>query len=144
MQVNMVINETLRLYPPAVAVFRQANRDMKLGTMTIPAKTVLVVPIIAWHHDERFWGPDAKEFRPERFEDGVAKACKVVGAYLPFSLGPRNCIGQLFSVIEAKMVLSTILQRYRFHISPKYMHAPTVTLTLRPQFGMPVVMEKLQ
>ncbi|MCO5590349.1 hypothetical protein L7F22_044318 [Adiantum nelumboides] len=141
--VGMVINETLRLYPPASAIIREADYDMKLGATLIPAGTALIVPIIAWHHDERYWGADVNEFRPERFEEGIIKACKVPGAYLPFSFGPRNCIGQLFANIEAKMVLAAILQRYRFHLSPEYVHAPTTVLTTRPQFGMPIIFENL-
>ncbi|KAI5060848.1 hypothetical protein GOP47_0023353 [Adiantum capillus-veneris] len=121
--VGTVINESLRLYPPA--------------------STAILVPIVAWHHDERYWGADANEFRPERFEEGIAKACKVPGAILPFSIGPRNCIGQVFATIEAKMVLATILQQYRFRLSTEYMHAPTTVLTTRPQFGMPIIFEDL-
>ncbi|KAI5057395.1 hypothetical protein GOP47_0027410 [Adiantum capillus-veneris] len=142
--VGMVMNETLRLYPPVPAIFREADQDMKLGQTLAPAGTVIVVPIIAWHHDERYWGPDATEFHPERFEQGSLKACKVPGAYLPFSYGPRNCIGQLFASIDTKMVLATILQRYHFQLSNQYVHAPTVVLTTRPQFGMPIVFESLQ
>ncbi|KAI5077018.1 hypothetical protein GOP47_0009083 [Adiantum capillus-veneris] len=142
--VGMVINESLRLYPPASLILRKAENDMKLGETLIPAGTTILVPIIAWHHDERYWGADADEFRPERFEEGIAKACKVPGAFLPFSFGPRNCIGQVFATIEAKMVLSTILQQYRFRLSPDYVHAPTMVLTTRPQFGMPIIFEDLE
>ncbi|MCO5561418.1 hypothetical protein L7F22_015039 [Adiantum nelumboides] len=141
---GMVMNETLRLYPPAAAIFREADNDMKLGETLVPSGTVIIVPIIAWHHDERYWGSDVKEFRPERFEDGILKACKVPGAYLPFSYGPRNCIGQLFATMEAKVVLATILQQYRFRLSPEYVHAPTILLTTRPQFGMPIIFQNLQ
>ncbi|KAH7299413.1 hypothetical protein KP509_24G010100 [Ceratopteris richardii] len=116
---------------------------MKLGNKLIPAGTAIIVPIIAWHQDERFWGADVKEFNPERFAEGITKACKVPGAYLPFSFGPRNCIGQVFATIEAKVVLATILQRYRFCISSQYVHAPTVVVTLKPEFGMPIVFEEV-
>ncbi|KAH7299608.1 hypothetical protein KP509_24G020400 [Ceratopteris richardii] len=141
--VNMVIYETLRLYPPAVALLRETDTDMKLGNKFIPAGTAIIVPIIAWHQDERFWGGDAKEFNPERFHEGITKACKVPGGYLPFSLGPRNCIGQVFATIEAKVVLATILQRYRFRMSSQYIHAPTTILTLKPEFGMPIVFDRI-
>ncbi|KAH7299597.1 hypothetical protein KP509_24G020000 [Ceratopteris richardii] len=140
---SMVIYETLRLYPPAVSIFRETDNDIKLGNKLIPAGTVIIVPIIAWHQDEQFWGANAKEFHPERFDEGITKACKVSGAYLPFSFGPRNCIGQVFATIEAKMVLATILQRYRFCISSQYVHAPTVVITLKPEFGMPIVFEEV-
>ncbi|KAH7299614.1 hypothetical protein KP509_24G020700 [Ceratopteris richardii] len=141
--VNMVIYETLRLYPPAILVMRETDSDLKLRDKVIPAGTVIVVPIIAWHHYERFWEMEVKEFHPERFEEGILKACKVPGAYLPFSFGPRNCIGQVFATIEAKVVLATVLQRYRFRMSPHYVHAPTVALTLKPEFGMPIVFEEI-
>lgn len=139
----MVLNEALRLYPPAVAVFRKAATDMKLGKLMIPAEAVLIVPIIAWHHDQRYWGPNANEFHPDRFGGGVAMASAVAGAFMPFSIGPRNCIGQTFGMLEAKVVLSSILQRYRFRLSPKYCHAPTIVLIIKPQFGMPLIFEKL-
>ncbi|KAH7299846.1 hypothetical protein KP509_24G032600 [Ceratopteris richardii] len=141
--VGMVMNETLRLYPPAVMLRREATTDIKLGDTLIPAGTVVGLPILAWHQDEQYWGVDAKDFHPERFEEGIAKACKVPGAYLPFSLGPRNCIGQQFAYIEAKMVVATILQRYRFRLSPEYVHSPITVLTLRPQFGVPIYFEEL-
>ncbi|KAH7299843.1 hypothetical protein KP509_24G032400 [Ceratopteris richardii] len=141
--VNMVLNESLRLYPAAPAMFRETYKDTQLGETVVPAGTVIVVPIIMWHQDERFWGLDANEFRPDRFEEGISKACKVPGAYLPFSMGPRVCIGQTFAIIEAKIVLCTILQHYRFRLSPEYVHAPMTVFTLRPKFGMPIIFEKL-
>ncbi|MCO5547215.1 hypothetical protein L7F22_000660, partial [Adiantum nelumboides] len=80
-------------FTETAAIFREADNDMKLGETFVPSGTVIIVPILAWHHDERYCGSDEKEFRSERFEDGILKACKLPGAYLPFSYGPRNCIG---------------------------------------------------
>ncbi|KAH9290194.1 hypothetical protein KI387_034311, partial [Taxus chinensis] len=62
---NMILNESLRLYPPVVALLRQADHDTKLGSLSIPAGTQLLFPIIALHHDEALWGENAKEFNPE-------------------------------------------------------------------------------
>ncbi|KAI5066385.1 hypothetical protein GOP47_0019009 [Adiantum capillus-veneris] len=139
----MVLNESLRLYPPAAVMTRKTNRDTKLGKITIPEGTVLMLPILAMHHDARYWGPDVNEFRPERFSDGIGKACRVPGAFMPFSLGPRVCIGQAFTFLEAKVVLSALLQRYRFQVSPEYKHSPVYMLTLQPQYGVPLVVERI-
>ena len=143
-QVGMVLNEALRLYPPAVALFRTPVNDTRLGNITIPAGTILVVPILLWHHDQQYWGRDANDFNPERFAQGIPKASTVSGAFMPFSIGPRNCIGQTFAMLEAKIVLSLILRQYRFRVSPKYSHAPTIIVTIKPQFGMPLIFEKIQ
>eukprot|EP00250_Pteridium_aquilinum_P032644 c4629_g2_i1 orf=87-275(-) len=62
---------------------------------------------------------------------------------MPFSMGPRVCIGQAFAYLEAKVVLSVILQRYCFRLSPKYQHSPITVLTLQPQYGMPLLFEKI-
>lgn len=141
--VGMVLCESLRLYPPATAMFRATKNDMKLGDIVIPGGTNLVIPILALHLDPEFWGPTAHDFDPERFTNGVSKACKNPMAFLPFSTGPRNCVGQNFSLLEAKIVLSMILQNFQFHVSPEYKHAPYVSLTLQPQHGMQIIFKKL-
>ncbi|GLJ51782.1 hypothetical protein SUGI_1100220 [Cryptomeria japonica] len=74
--VGMIINEALRLYPPAVSLPRQACESMKLGRLSIPAGTQLELPILAIHHDPALWGNDANEFNPGRFGEGIAKAAK--------------------------------------------------------------------
>lgn len=139
--VGMILYESLRLYPPAIGVFREASKDMKLGDTLIPGGTTFLVPILPLHVDPAFWGPNAHDFDPQRFEDGVLKACKHPMAYLPFSTGPRNCVGQNFAMMEAKIVICMVLQRFRFHLSPGYKHAPTVVLTLQPEHGMQIILE---
>lgn len=141
--VNMVLNETLRLYPPVPVLSRKTCSDMQLGKMTVPSETVIMVPVLALHHDERYWGPDANEFRPERFSEGVAKACRVPGVFLPFGTGPRVCIGQVFALFEVKAVVATLLQRFRIRLSPGYKHSPVSGLALRPMFGVPLLFEPL-
>lgn len=141
--VGMVLNESLRLYPPAIAVFREASNEMKLGNILIPRGTTLFLPILALHVNPDYWGNDAHVFNPLRFVDGVLKACKHPMAFLPFSTGPRNCVGQNFALMEAKIVLSMILQRFRFHLSPGYKHAPSVVLTLQPEYGVQIIFENI-
>ncbi|TVU32987.1 hypothetical protein EJB05_24755, partial [Eragrostis curvula] len=137
---GMIINETLRLYPPAVATIRRAKTDVQLsdGCM-IPRDMELLIPIMAIHHDTRFWGKDAAQFNPARFAEGTARAAKHPLAFIPFGLGSRKCIGQNLARLEAKLTMAILLQRFELRISPKYIHAPTVLMLLYPQYGAPVI-----
>ncbi|XP_057827275.2 cytochrome P450 734A1 [Cryptomeria japonica] len=136
---GMILNESLRLYPPLVALHRQPLKPMKLGKASIPAGTHLQIPIIAMHHDPLLWGNDVHEFNPERFSQGISKAAKHPMAFMPFSVGPRFCIGQNFALLEAKVVLAMILQRFSFVISPHYIHEPVQSFTLKPKYGAQVI-----
>jgi len=136
----MILNETLRLYPPAVATIRRAMRDVTLGGVSIPQDTELLIPIMAMHHDAALWGPDAAQFNPARFAaGGAAKAASHPLAFIPFGLGPRMCIGQNLALLEAKLTLAVVLQRFHLARSPSYVHAPTVLMLLYPQYGAPVI-----
>ncbi|XP_077222449.1 cytochrome P450 709B1-like [Tasmannia lanceolata] len=141
--VNMVIMETLRLYGPAIYMTRKASSDMMLGNLMIPKGTVITIPLQIIHTNKKYWGEDANEFNPLRFTDGVSKAAKHPNALMPFSLGPRTCIGQNFAMMEAKMVLAMTLQRFSFTLSPQYKHAPAEKLTLQPEFGLPIHLRPL-
>ncbi|XP_057827235.1 cytochrome P450 CYP72A616 [Cryptomeria japonica] len=138
--VGMIFNESLRLYPPIVDLSRQPLKPMKLGELSIAAGTQLQIPILAMHHDPLLWGNDVHEFNPERFRQGISKAAKHPMAFMPFSLGPRICIGQNFALLEAKVVLAMILQRFSFVISPHYIHAPVHSFTLKPKYGAQVIL----
>lgn len=139
----MILNESLRLYPPAVATIRRAKADVDLGGYRIPRGTELLVPILAVHHDQGLWGRDAAEFNPARFADGVARAARHPMAFIPFGLGVRTCIGQNLALLQAKLALAVLLQRFSFQLSPAYRHAPTVLMLLYPQHGAPVVFRRL-
>ncbi|KAK1404868.1 Secologanin synthase [Heracleum sosnowskyi] len=141
--INMILLETLRLYPPGVVLTRAIFEDIKLGEIFLPAGVVVQVPIIIMHHDKEIWGDDVKEFNPERFAEGVLKATKGRAVYFPFSLGPRICIGQNFAMLEAKMAISMILQRFSFVLSPSYIHAPNTVITLQPQYGANLILTAL-
>ncbi|XP_004295658.1 PREDICTED: secologanin synthase-like [Fragaria vesca subsp. vesca] len=134
---NMIINESLRLYPPVTQLIKRTEREVRLGKLIVPADIDLVIPIVALHHDTQIWGQDAGLFKPDRFSEGVAKATKNnMAAFIPFGIGPRICAGFNFATTEIKIALSMILRRYTFTLSPGYVHSPLHFLTLRPQNGL--------
>nr|XP_017233252.1 PREDICTED: cytochrome P450 CYP749A22-like [Daucus carota subsp. sativus] len=142
--VNMVINETLRLYPPVIEFTRQVKEGTKLGNYILPANIHVVLSTLALHHDTNIWGEDAHQFKPDRFSQGVANATKNNPAvYIPFGLGPRSCVGLNFATNETKIALVMILQRYTFTLSPTYIHSPVQILTTRPQHGVQVMLRPL-
>lgn len=143
MQLTMVIQETLRLYPPASLMMREALTDIKIGSLDVPRGTIVQVARLMLHLDKDAWGPDASEFRPDRFTNGVAAACKPAHMYMPFGLGPRTCLGQNLAMIELKVVLARLLSRFSFSPSPSYRHTPTFRLTIEPGFGMPLLVTRL-
>ncbi|KAK9269201.1 hypothetical protein L1049_000970 [Liquidambar formosana] len=140
---SMIVNESLRLYPPAIATIRRAKVDVELGTYKIPRGTELLIPILAVHHDQAIWGNDANDFNPARFSEGVARAAKHPLAFIPFGLGVRTCIGQNLAILQAKLALAITLQRFTFQLAPTYQHAPTVLMLLYPQYGAPIVFKRL-
>uniref|UniRef100_A0A0E0HEA3 Cytochrome P450-like n=1 Tax=Oryza nivara TaxID=4536 RepID=A0A0E0HEA3_ORYNI len=138
--VNMVLKETLRLYPPAMFLNRMVNRDVKLGKLDIPAGTQLHFPILDIHHDVNIWGTNADEFDPSRFAEGKSYH---LGAYFPFGIGPTICVGQNLTMVEEKVALAMILQRFALVVSPSYVHAPMHGVTLQPQYGAQVLAHKI-
>ncbi|XP_068640438.1 cytochrome P450 714C2-like [Aristolochia californica] len=141
---TMVINESLRLYPPPTHVVREAIDDLNLAGIFLPKGLTMLIPVSMVHHDPDIWGPDADEFKPERFENGVMAACKYPHAFLPFGLGPRVCVGQHLAMAELKVILSLFLSKFSVMVSPKYRHSPkTRYWMLVPEYGMNILMKRL-
>lgn len=143
LQINMILQEVLRLYPPALEINRTVIENMKVGDVFLPAGVLVNLPILLIQHDEKLWGDDAKEFNPGRFSEGISKATSGNMSFFSFGWGPRICIGSNFAMIEAKMTLALILQRFSFELSPSYAHAPSTLGALRPQYGAPIIFNQL-
>ncbi|RDD39457.1 Cytochrome P450 3A21 [Trichoplax sp. H2] len=109
---EMVVNETLRLYSPAFFITRQAKRDINVHEVFIPKNSMVVFPIYAVHHNPELW-PDADKFIPERFSS-EKKARRHPYSYIPFGGGPRICIGMKLALLEVKLALVKILHRVEF------------------------------
>ncbi|WJX76132.1 hypothetical protein P8452_59583 [Trifolium repens] len=140
---TMVIQETLRLYPPAVFVTRTAMQDISIKGIELPKGMNIHIPISILQHDIDLWGPDAHEFNPERFANGVIGSCKIPQAYIPFGIGPHVCPGQHLSMIELKVILSLILPKFRFSLSPSYCHSPAYRLLIAPGQGVVLNMTRI-
>lgn len=137
--IRQIVDETLRLYPPAAFLSRTARApDTLCGREVRPGETVML-PIYALHRHHMLW-PDPDRFDPGRFED--PKAINRY-AYLPFGDGPRICIGASFAIQEAVIILATLLARFRFTPVPGRSPKPVLILTLRPEGGVWLNVERL-
>lgn len=126
----------MRLYPPVPSLSRTALADDTKGACFIPRGALVVISPYLLHRHQTLWqAPDL--FRPERFLPGAREAIPRY-AYLPFGAGPRVCIGQQFAMIEAVIVLATLLRRLRFEHAGEEAPMPVQRITLRPNRGMPM------
>jgi len=123
-----VVDEALRLYPPAYTIFRESTTDVTLGGYDIPEGSIVTLPQWVVHRDER-WFDDPDEFRPERWD---AERDRPEYAYFPFGGGPRHCIGMRFALMEAKLVLATLAQRFAFEPGTEPPIDLSMRLTLQP------------
>jgi cytochrome P450 len=138
--VEMVLAESMRLYPPAWAMGRYARNDFQLGDYFLPAKTTVLISQFIIHRDPRFF-PDPLRFDPERFTP-EAKARRTKFTYFPFGAGFRQCIGESFAWMEGVLVLATLAQRWKLRLVPGHRVEPQPLITLRPKFGMRMVVEE--
>ncbi|XP_021689936.2 cytochrome P450 714A1 [Hevea brasiliensis] len=141
--ITMVIQEALRLFPPAGFVVRETLEEVQIGNITIPKGVCTWTLISTLHRDPTIWGPDADKFKPERFSDGVSKACKFPQAYIPFGLGTRLCVGRNFAMVELKIVISFIVSKFKFSLSPNYVHSPVFRMLVEPENGLQLIIQKV-
>jgi cytochrome P450 len=132
--VEMVLAESMRLYPPAWAMGRYARNDFRLGEFFLPAKTTVLISQFVTHRDARFF-PDPLRFDPERFTP-EAKARRTKFTYFPFGAGFRQCIGESFSLMEGVLLLATLGQKWKLKLVSGHRVEPEPLITLRPKYGM--------
>jgi cytochrome P450 len=131
-----VIEEALRLYPPAWLISRSVTEDDEIGGFHIPARSIVFVCPFIVHRDARVW-ENPEGFDPDRFQPERAASIPR-GAYFPFGAGPRQCIGASFASMEAQLVLATLWRRFRLDLVPGRPIEPEPSITLRPRHGMPM------
>lgn len=133
---RMVIDETLRLYPPAYAIARWAQQEDEVGGYRVAAQSaVTLFPYVTHRHPE-FW-PDPDRFDPQRFTP-ERTADRPRYAYVPFGGGPRQCIGNTFALTEAHLILASLVQRYRWQLVADKPVEMEPLITLRPKNGLPM------
>jgi len=137
---EMVLRESLRLYPPAPGFAREPIEDVRIGGYEIPRGSLIAVNTYALHRDARFFH-DPERFDPERFAAGW-EARIPRHAYLPFGLGPRVCIGNGFAMMEARLILAALAQHWQFLLEPDRKVVPVQLVTLRPKNGIRVKLKR--
>jgi len=133
-QLGLVLKETLRLHPTATGTLRRTDCDTEIGGYKIPAKTAIMASTYVSSHLPEYWD-NPEDFNPYRFDDEELIKRSHYN-YFPFSLGPRNCIGQNFAQIEAKVLLSRFLQTFKFSLAPGQSRQVLEKVTLRPKDGV--------
>ncbi len=137
--VEMVMAESMRLYPPAWAMGRYALHDFQLGEFFLPAKTTVLMSQFITHRDPRFF-PDPLRFDPERFTP-EAKARRAKFTYFPFGAGFRQCIGESFAWMEGVLLLATLGQKWKMRLVSHHPVELEPLITLRPKYGMRMSLE---
>ena len=133
---RMVLEETLRLYPPAWIMSRQAvGGDVLCGHAVAAGTLVWFSPYVMHRHPD-YW-PNPEGFDPERFKADAVKA-RPRYAYFPFGGGGHQCIGKHFALLEAQLVLAAVIQRYSLELVPGRLVVPRALVTLAPQGGLPM------
>jgi cytochrome P450 len=129
-----VVKESMRLYPPAWVIGRQAIEDVEIGGHAVEKDAGVLMSQWVMHHNPRFY-PDANAFRPERWDEAFTRQLPEF-AYFPFGGGPRLCIGKPFALQEAALVLAMVAQRFKLELLPGKRIVPRPSITLRPFGGV--------
>ncbi len=135
---RLVIQETLRLYPPAWGMSRGIVSDDTIDGYPIPAGALMVLSPYVTHRHPAFWD-NPEGFEPERFTP-ERSAERPRYAYFPFGGGPRQCIGNEFALMEAQLIIAMVVQRYRLQLVPGQHIEPDPIFTLRPSSGVQVTL----
>ncbi len=134
LQMDMVLNETMRLMPPVRAQNRDAIDDHQIGSVKVAAGTSVIIPLAVIHQSKDIWGEDAHLYNPERWSKSDSHH---FSSFMPFGAGNRICLGRNLARMEAKLILSFLLRRFTFSVAPGYRHAPGFGETLLwPKYGV--------
>jgi cytochrome P450 len=131
--IEQILEEAMRLYPPVGLLARTVLKDDELCGRPMRPNDILFLPIWALHRHELLWERPT-EFDPDRF-DPVTGPKRDKYQYLPFGAGPRVCVGANFAMMQAQIILATLIQRFRFRPSTPGPH-PVMTMTVRPEPGI--------
>ncbi len=137
---EMVLAESMRLYPPAFAIGRQALEDHEFGGYAVPAGSIVLCSEWVMHRDPRYY-PHPLRFDPERWTP-EARAARPKFAYFPFGGGPRVCIGEAFAWMEGVLLLATLAQQWKLRLVPGHQVDTHPVITLRPRNGMPMTLTR--
>jgi cytochrome P450 len=137
---RMVLEEAMRLYPPAWATSRQAVGDDEVGGRRVRAETMIILSPYVTHRHPELW-PDPERFDPGRFS-AEDNATRPDYAYFPFGGGPRGCVGREFAMMEGRLILASVAQQFRFRPQPGRRVEPDPVLTLRPRGGLPMLLDQ--
>jgi cytochrome P450 len=134
-----VLKEAMRLYPAVWGIGRRALADCEIGGYRISAGTNIFIFQWLTQRDPRFFS-DPETFDPERWREDPVRSAKIPRfAYFPFGGGPRVCVGASFAMIEATMLLATILRKVHLELVPGHPVETLPSVTLRPKYGIRVV-----
>jgi cytochrome P450 len=136
---RMVIEETMRLYPTVAQIARQAVGDDEIDGVHVPKGSIINMNIWLTHRDPNIW-TDPETFDPERFDPKCAQNRPKL-SYYPFGGGPRICIGNNFSLMEAQLILVTVARAWRLRLVDGYTVHPIGNIVLRPRGGLPMHVE---
>jgi cytochrome P450 len=141
---STIVQESLRVRPPVGVLARFGPKGATLAGYNVSEKVLLVSPYIQ-HMDEAVWGSDAAEFKPERWLDADGPAQHVSQySYMPFSRGPRDCIGSKFALLEAKTIMSMIYRQFEFKYAGEKPEEVLMSVTAHPKYGVPVRVRRRQ
>ena len=139
------LKEAMRLFPPVAAMMtRRLTREIELGGVHLPARTLVRVTPWLLHRDPRWWPREPEAFRPERFmtaTDDWTPDPIPRGAYIPFGLGPRVCLGQHFAQLEMTVIAAMLLQRFQLETLSGTPPTARLAVTLRPEGGLRLKLE---
>jgi cytochrome P450 len=136
---EQIVKEAMRLYPPIWNMSRQAINDVEIAGYMIPKGSEVTIVTYATHHDPRWWD-EPERFVPERFNSEREKQIPKL-AYLPFSTGPRVCLGNHFAMMEAQLILATVAGHYRLSLPNNYVAQMEPLIALRPRHGLQMTLQ---